>query len=136
MVPPTSKGTRPRAVIAAIAAQRVGTEAGRRVGFLRADQVDQVMREFGQGCRVGFGGADMSMSRKTCAESTLISSTGKRRDKFERHRGLAAGGRSHQQDCRRQNFRVRCDLAHRPRRKWRSRSVMLNCVQVGRPWLQ
>jgi hypothetical protein len=76
MVPPTSSGILPRAVMAAMQLQRVGDKARGGIGFFRADQVDQVVRKALKVAAVGLGGADVHVAN-TCAESTLTSSIGK-----------------------------------------------------------
>src|SRR5262252_455717 len=72
----------------------------------------------------GLGGADIHAAvdlRRVDAHHL----EGEAARELERHRGLAARGGTQEQ------YRL-----HRPRMKRRSRSVMPNWYQVGRPWLQ
>ena len=62
MVPPTSSGTLPQAVMAAMAVSASLAETRGGIAFFRADDVDQRVRETGQRLAVGLGGADVHVA--------------------------------------------------------------------------
>ncbi len=84
-------------------AQRIVAECGGGIGFGGGDDVDQVVRRAGERGGVRLGGADVHVAihqRRVHADELHRQAL----CQFHRDAGLAAGGGTHQKNCRRQNL--------------------------------